>query len=433
MLNIKKFTSHKLLQTGVRFSIVSTMKSVATMIVGLAIMFWLTPMEVGMWNAVSLFLAYGPLFQLGIQSGLNIELPILLGKGDENNAKEYVANAFGYAVIISLVFLISGSVLSIFVYYKYGLSLAMGVLTIIMMSVFASFQLHMAARYRSAKAFDRLSSINLVDTVLIVVLVWFIYKYHYWGILIYNVVYNLVDLVLLFRYAPYRNIKPKFELQRLFSLGKVGVALMILIQLRTAAQTLPRWIIIVKAGTEKLGLFTPAMAVNALISLIPGQIAQFFHPQMGYIYGKTGQARNIWKYVKILFIILPIATIPIAAAIWAFAPWLLETFFPKYLESLWAMRIMAVAFTFSSAATTSWVLNTLKAFKYSYFFSICDFCGAFVYPYLMVSLTQLNILEAVTLGLAINCFISYWLNVFVLRHVLFLDRYNQGNISEHGS
>lgn len=433
MLNIKKYTSHKLLRTGISYSIFSTMKSVASMVVGLAIMFWLSPRELGMWNAVSIFLAYGPLFQMGIQSGLNIELPILLGKGDENKAKDYVANAFGYAVIISVVFFVVGSVMAGLFYYKHGLSLSMGVLTIMLMSISASFQLHLAARYRSAKAFDRLSRINLVDTVLIVVLVWFVYKYHYWGILVYNVVSSLVDLALLFMYTPYKQIKPRFELLRIFSLGKVGVALMVLIQLRTAAQTLPRWIIIVKAGTEKLGLFTPAMAVNALISLIPGQIAQFFHPQMGYIYGKTGQAKNIWRYVKILFIVLPIATIPIAATIWILAPWLLETFFSKYLESLWAMRIMAVAFIFSSAATTSWVLNTLKAFKYSYFFSICDFCGAFVYPYLMVTLTHLNILEAVTLGLAINCFISYWLNVFLLRHVLFLDKYNQGNLSEHGS
>lgn len=392
--------------------------------VGMAIMFWLTPHELGMWNAVSIFLAYGPFFQLGIQSGLNVELPILLGKEDHNQAERYVANAFGYAIILSILFLILGAGLSIWFYFFKGIYLALGVATITIMSICTSFQLHLVARFRSAKTFDKLSRIFLVETVAIVLLVWFIYKYHYFGILIYNVVVSLVGVLMMFYFAPYPDVKPVIHKKTILSLGKIGVALMFFVQLKTATQTLPKWIIIAKAGIAKLGLYSPAIAINGLISLIPNQVAQFFHPQMGYIYGQTGKAKDIWPYAKKMFILLPIATLPLSIGIWIFSPWLLDTFFPKYTESFWAMRIMAVAFTFSCAGTMIQVLNTLKAFKYVYISAGIDFVGAFLYPYLMTEFTHLNILEAVTVGLAINSFINYWLYIVFLRRVLFLPKYN---------
>ena len=393
--------------------------------VGMAIMFWLTPHELGMWNAVSIFLAYGPFFQLGIQSGLNIELPILLGREDHDRAETYVANAYGYAIIISILFLVVGAGLSTWFYFAKGIHLALGVATITLMMICASFQLHLIARFRSAKTFDRLSKIFLIETVGIILLIWVIYRYQYFGILIYNVIISLLDVFLMFYFAPYKHIKPNIQTKTLFSLGKTGVAMMIFVQLKTATQTLPKWIIIAKAGLGKLGLYSPAIAVNGLIGLIPMQIAQFFHPQMGYIYGQTGQAKNIWKYAKKMFILLPVAAVPLSIVIWVLSPWLLETFFPKYMESLWAMRIMAIAFIFSTSGTMIQVINTLKAFKYAYISAGVDFIGAFLYPYLMTELTTMNILEAVTVGLAINSFINYWFNMILLRKVLFLPKYNQ--------
>lgn len=198
-------------------------------------------------------------------------------------------------------------------------------------------------------------------------------------------------------------------------------------QLQKAAQTLPRWVILAKSSITTLGLFTPAMAVNQLIGLVPGQIGQFFHPQMGYIYGKTGCAKSMWPYVWKMNLILPLMTSPLALVLWFMAPWLLENFFPKYIESMWAMRIMAIAFVFSSSITTSWVLNTLHAFKYAYVFSLTNFVGCFVFPYLMTYLWPEHILTAVTIGLAINNFVCYLVNFILLRVVLFKSQYNSLN------
>ena len=418
------FKAHPLMKTGANYSLWGSIKSVCTTLVGLAVMRWLTPYELGMWNTVSIFLAYTPFLQLGIQSGLNTELPVLLGRNDEDGAKERIANGYGYAILVSCVILVLGSVFSVVYYLRSGMEVALGVVTITIVAISSSFNLHFIARYRSAKAFEKLTIVNQIEIPILLFSVFLIYRFHYWGILVYNILTFLADTFLMYWRLPYKEVKPYIRKPVLFSMGKMGIAMMVLVELRSAAQTLPRWIILTRANREKLGLYTPATAINSLITLIPRQFAQFFYPQMGFIYGKTGQAKDIWPYVRKLQILLPIAVLPFSALIFVLAPWLLETFFPKYMESLWAMRIMCITFLFTSASGLSWVLNTLKAFKYSYLLAICDFAGCFVWPYLMTIILPYDILSTVTIGLALNAVIDYILSIIVLRHVLFLPQYN---------
>lgn len=414
----------KLFRTGIKYSIVSTIKSVVVMAAGMAIMFWLTPLSVGKWNTVSIFLAYAPFLQFGIQSGLSIELPISLGRNDEQKAKDFIANAFGFVIFSSCFVFLLGLGLFLYFYYQYGLDLAVGIAAISIIAIFSFFSLHFIARFRSARAFDDLTKVILIQIPFDIAAIWFIYRFQYYGIILYNIITTALPAVLMYLYMPYKEVKPVVDWKVLVEMGKTGIALMIQSQLQKAAQTLPRWVILAKSSIEKLGLFTPAMAVNNLISLIPGQIGQFFHPQMGYIYGKTGQARNMWPYVWKMNVILPLMTFPIAFILWIIAPWILATFFPKYIESMWAMRIMAVAFVFSSSVTTSWVLNTLHAFNFAYIFSLVNFIGCFVFPYLMTYVWIDDILTAVTFGLFVNNVVCYIVNFILLRIVLFLPKYN---------
>ena len=414
----------KLFRTGAKYSVVSTIKSVVAMVAGMVSMLWLDPSEVGKWNTVSIFLAYAPFLQLGIQSGLSIELPVTLGRNEEVKARQFIANGFGFAILVSMVILLIGLLMTYYFYHRLGLDIAMGVVAITIVAICSSFTLHFIARFRSARAFDMLTKVIAIEIPFNVFAMWFIYQFHYYGIIIYNIIIAIVPAVLMYYYMPYKNIKPTIQWNDIFSLGKIGIALMFQSQLQKAAQTLPRWVILAKSSITTLGLFTPAMAVNQLIGLVPGQIGQFFHPQMGYIYGKTGCAKSMWPYVWKMNLILPLMTSPLALVLWFMAPWLLENFFPKYIESMWAMRIMAIAFVFSSSITTSWVLNTLHAFKYAYVFSLTNFVGCFVFPYLMTYLWPEHILTAVTIGLAINNFVCYLVNFILLRIVLFKPQYN---------
>lgn len=419
-----KIFKSDLLKTGAKYSAVSTTNSIVEMLVGLVMMFWLLPEEIGQWNTVSLFLAYLPFLQLGIQSGLSVELPIKLGNNDEKRARELMSNGYAFAILISCVIIFIGLILTLIYFNKYGYNLALGIVTITISGVASSFQLHFIARFRSAGAFDNLTKVILINIPIVISLVFFIYKYHYYGILIYNSVKSVVYVCLMFSFLPYKDVKPSFSKSGFLEILKTGVALLIPNNISNAAQTIPKWIILTKSTVETLGLYTPAIAVNSLISLLPNQIAQFFHPQMGYLYGQTKKASSMWPYVKKMNIYMPLAALVIAAGIWLLAPWGLRVFFPKYIESLWAMRIMCIAFVFSAAGTTRVVFFTIHEYLYAYIVSVLDCVGCFVFPYLFTFIIPQDILTSVSLGLAINSVLKYVLTFILLKKALLSSKYN---------
>ena len=117
------------------------------MVAGMVIMFWLDPSEVGKWNTVSIFLAYAPFLQLGIQSGLSIELPVTLGRNEESKARQFIANGLGFAILVSVVILLIGMLMTLYFYNRLGLDIAMGVVAITVVAICSSFTLHFIARF----------------------------------------------------------------------------------------------------------------------------------------------------------------------------------------------------------------------------------------------------------------------------------------------
>ena len=65
---------------------------------------WLGPELLGIWQSITIINSYLPIIQLGIQSGLNLELPVLLGAGKKEKALEYVSTALAFAIFLSILF-----------------------------------------------------------------------------------------------------------------------------------------------------------------------------------------------------------------------------------------------------------------------------------------------------------------------------------------
>ena len=205
------FSNKKLLKTGAKYSLISTISSIISMLIGIVMMLWLMPEEIGKWNAVSMFIAYLPFLQLGVQSGLSVELPIKIGENDDEKIRSYIANGYSFAIFISIVIAIIGIILAIVYYFNHGLDLALGIITVAISGICQSFSLHFTARFRSAKAFDDLSKVIAMTIPITLSSIFFIFKYHYYGILIYNSVPSIISVILRYLYLPYKDVKPSVK------------------------------------------------------------------------------------------------------------------------------------------------------------------------------------------------------------------------------
>lgn len=419
-----KFQSSNLIRTGSYYSLSSTFNSLSKMFVGIVIMRWLNPYELGMWNAVSIFLAYIPFFQLGIQNGLSIELPILMGNNDKDY-KKYISSARWYSYFMSIFFLVLGAIITIGSFFlSHSLDLTLGIGTICVIAASTSLTLHLISTFRTSKSFDKLTKIYVIESVITLFSAYLVYRYHYYGILMFNILVVVQHTFLLYLYSPYKDIKPDFSIEFLQKLLKRGLVIMSFYQLRVLAQSFPKWIILALGGVLQLGLFTPAMALKGMMNLLPSQINQFLQPQMGFKYGMEGKASLLWPYIKKMILFYPLISVPFSIFVIAFMPYIIETFFPKFVASIPSIQIMSVAFIFSSYATTHNILYTLKANKEAYLFLFFELIGYALFPILCYHLFDLDLLNCIAIGIVINYIFLYIYNYFLLKKVLFLAKYN---------
>lgn len=221
---ITKFKANKLLKSGVNYSVFSTVSTLCTMVIGFLNMRWLGPELLGLWQSLAVINLYLPFLQLGIQSGLNLELPLALGAEDHQRAKQLVSTGLAFATLLALVLLASAAVVFFFMYYKgVSMDVLIGTLAIFVIAIISCFRLHFIATYRSANAFDRLTNVYKIEIIVKVLLVYAIYKYQYYGLLLFNVGGELVFTLGLYIKAPYRHLKPRFLKEDFMCLLKRGV------------------------------------------------------------------------------------------------------------------------------------------------------------------------------------------------------------------
>ena len=410
---------------GLKYSIASTFFTLCTMLLGFLNMHFIGPDLLGLWQSVSIITSYLSFTQLGIQSGLNINLPVLLGNGETSEAHSQIGTALFYALFLSVsIFVISCISIFILFYFQVGWLLILSIITLSIVFISGCLEIHYIATFRSAFAFDQLSKIYLLLGVFSLFSVWLVYYFQYEGMLVYQIILSFLKLGLLRYYAPYKNIIPKFQKYIFLKLLKPGIFLSLISQILKIVESMPRVLLLHFGGVLSVGLFNPALTIGSCVNIIPGQLAQFLQPQFGYKYGQTHCAKDMWQYLLIITLLAPLILLPILCIAWFAIPFVLEFFFPKYLESLWPIRIMLFGFLFSSSFLSRGFLFTIKAFRYAIALGFIDLLFFSIIPILFIIFSSFPLLISIAIGLSLSYFLSYFINIIVVRHVVFLDKFN---------
>ncbi len=386
---------------------------------------WIGPDQLGVWQSLGIINSYIIFMQLGIQSGLNLDLPIILGRGEKEEAEKHISTALSFAIFLSVILLVLGAVL---VFYLYSLGktniFIYTAIAIVVMAVIDCYKLHYIATFRSAIAFDRLAKIYYIDLIINLLFIPLIFFFSYKGYLLYQVGRHLFFTLLMFLYAPYRYVKPSFFSSPFKNLLKRGIFMTFVNQTKGIIESSSRLLILHFGSVLMVGLFTPALSIRTAMDMIPSQVSQFLNPQFGYKYGRTGKAGDMWPYLNKATLLIPVVCAPFIIAGWFMMPWILEVVFPKYLESLWPIRITLCGFAFSSTYITRGFLITIKAYKEVISLYIIDLVLFWGIPLAIIKLSSLDIIFAVSIGLSIAYFCSYIINYFSVKRIVFKDRYN---------
>ena len=160
----------------------SIIKSFAVIIVGFVIARFVSPEDLGIWSSINLLLNYSMFFQAGLINGLNLELPYLIGKNDNKTAME-LAGASKMVVILSSVFVIFIGVLFFLFYTELNDKYKYGILVMSFIIGITFYQNYLTSTFRSKNSFEKLSLIQIVDSIFNVVTLFLVVYYSYYGLL----------------------------------------------------------------------------------------------------------------------------------------------------------------------------------------------------------------------------------------------------------
>jgi len=340
-------------------------KTAAHTLSGFIVLRWLEPESLGNWQSFTVFVGYLQILTLGVTSGLNRELPYWLGKGDKELGMLRLKTAGYFTTSLSLGLMVVISLLALMLYTLNILDLSQTLMMILAFSTGAlAIQTNfLGATFRSDQAFDKLSKIQLYNSLLYFALIPLVYFFELWGYIVYQIALAVALYIGYQMYKPYK-VKYSFSSVQFKELVKVGFPMYFWNYLAASSRSLPRLILVLFGTPLLVGLFAPAAAINAAMLNLPAYTNRYLFPQMSFKFGKNNNVREIYKYTikaaSYLFVIMFTGGLILTFLI----PYIFPIVFPKYVEGILVAQIVIFSGVFYSInALFHNALNSVKSFK----------------------------------------------------------------------
>ena len=216
------------------------------------------------------------------------------------------------------------------------------------------------------------------------------------------------------RVRPIR-VKAKFSKPGFIKLLKTGVPLFSLGYFQEITATFDRVILLQIGGVIAVGLYAPALAVLSGMFMLAGSVGQYVYPQMSYHLGRTNDPSMLWRWVWKPSLGIIGLSLPVILVSWWLMPWAISSFFPKYIDGIFAARLAVVSGMFSAAVVGVNVLNSLKAWKW--LLGLTLFKLGLFYGAIQVFAHVLDPLDGVAVGLLVSDAVYYIVAMIVCYYV----------------
>jgi O-antigen/teichoic acid export membrane protein len=410
------FSKHKVkmlysqYKTALLFTGGSIAKSIAQLVAGFVIAKFVTPDDFGLWTTINIALTYSLFLQAGVINGLNLELPLAFGKGDNAGANLMAGTAQIFTVISSILIFIIGFLCFVF-YDGENIKIKYGILAISIIIAIMYYQNYLMSTFRSKDAFLKLGYIQFFDAFINIVTLLFVIYFSYYGLLIKAIIVLVIYVFLLHFYRP---IKVKFLWNKLsfIKLFKVGFPIFGLAYIASMAETADKLWLLKYSSLKEVGLYSFAFFAFSSFMLFSTSIASYIYPKMTYSYSKNGDKKALWLFVKKITFLLLLIQIPLSILGYFIIPIAVVNLFPEYVLSIPIMQILIFAGMLKGSVIGVNALLSMKKWDYIVIYQITS-------SLLLVSLTYIGVTSfsvrfvGVAYGLLLSCLISLLLGFYL--------------------
>lgn len=296
---------------------------------------WVAPYDMGIWNTVNIVMVYVPFLTLGVFSGLNRELPYLIGSGFSEDARGMSEATYGWAVTLAILTWPAVLISAVWFFTQGEAKLAWATLALGATVFFSWFAGYLGTTYRTHHEFGRLARNNTLVALVGVALMLFVMQYGFRGMLGRAALLSFLAVAALYYRRPLP-VRPKWDTARLVSLAKVGVPIYLLGSLWSVQASLDR--VFLLGSTQALGLFTLAIQAGTTARLIPTSFTTVIYPKMAQRYGETHRAEDLWTMAAKGALAASILGALAGAVGWVVIPYMVRWLLPMYMEGIRAAQ-----------------------------------------------------------------------------------------------
>jgi len=355
----------------------------------------LGPNLFGFYSILTIIQGYGAYANLGARSGVEKELPYLIGKKDFKKLAETQNTGFSFIVLATLV-ITSVLFLSSF-FCTYSDTLKKGI-RIICLAIFATeMSSYLIVILRSYKKFGLIAKVTFFSALVGLTTATFLsYFFSLEGAL-----FSLVLVPTFVASYVYFKIDYKFrillDLREIKRLIKIGIPLLIIGLMYLTMTSIDRIMIYHFINQKAVGYYSIALMVSNFAFFLPKQISIVMFPRFREKYGQTGDIHSLFTYflepTKVTAYVMSI----FIGSLFILTPPVIKVLLPEYLPGIRAMKILIIGIYFSSIIHMSaHLLITLnKEIRYISIQMTCVACSVFMdYAFIKAGLG----IEGVALG-----------------------------------
>ena len=397
-------------KTPIVYASSSIIKAFATLVAGFFIAKFISPEDLGLWSTLSLFITYSLFLQGGVINGLNLELPLSFGEGNNKRARLYASVAQTFTLYLSAALLIIGTLIYFFFPFD-NLKIKYGVLAISLIIVITFYQNYLLSTFRSNNAFLKLSYLQIVDAIVNIITIALVFYFSFYGMLLKAVIVLIVFVTFLHFNRPLK-INLKWDNQVFLKLLKVGLPIFALAYLESFALTFDKILLIKYTTLKDLGYYSFALYALLFSTLFSNALASYIYPKMTFKYGQDKNKLILWKYVKKITILLLVVQFPMFIVGYYVIPYAINMYFPNYIESIVPMQILLFAGIMKGSVVGVNVIWSIKKWNFMIIYQVSYALFLFVFIFLFVNIYTSKI-TGVAMGVMVANVISLITGIFL--------------------
>ncbi|NJM05044.1 oligosaccharide flippase family protein [Candidatus Gracilibacteria bacterium] len=314
------------------------------LVVSLIVAAWIGPELFGTWNVFNLVLIYGAITLLGVPNGMNRQVPMLRGSGDNLGASHIADTSFWFSLVASVL---SGLLL-------YALLPIFGLISqntsrlwyAILFTLWQFYQ-YQQMRLKSATRFQQMSAQQCIFALLLPLVV---LPASWYGGLSGFIAGQAVTVLLICIYIAHIDPPgyPTWDNLALSSLINIGWSIMVAGLLYSVLTSIDRWIIVQALGTEVLGHYTLAIISTSSLQLFPAVISQQLYPRMAYQYGKSQSIKSLIPLIRQQTLVTAAISLPPLVCTAIILPYIANTWLIDYLPGVIPAQILLIGLAIMS-------------------------------------------------------------------------------------